>query len=665
MSHPSLCVLPRAACRRSLPLRRSRCRMGAKQRSSIMLVVIAILLAYSAATYSQETLRAFSDSRALPPLSTYETALQSLKTTLCARGVPGQRSPSENLTLAQALASIQRALDRSGQTGAFKSFVDSASKVDERTLVAWAASAAAARKPGVALAAFLAAHHLFPKNPRHLVNAAGILNVLDMPTESLALLDAADVLSADQGKPMGLDGRALALNNRGLALLASGQWAKAEALLREAITREPLLAEARSNLGIALLCQGNTAEGAKYFRSGQVRSPRTLSEEPQTDLPNPPLGGCDPAMPIESLFDLSAGVPANLPAIPDPAGVEEYSSFLHFYIDLRGRAGAQALQYASLQDTWKTKAEAQYRTSPPSPLTEKRVNDIWCAVLVSYQHDPETRTRRDIVDADLQDVVRIWPAVEVELEQLVYRNLDEPENSVACRQILESYHHRWLDTHRNLDRDTRALADHLHKRLTALAANFIDPNEHGQVIALADYDALVLFGETILRLRPSYLDRAASSWSSCEGGASSVAPSLAIPDLPHSEACPKALKATRVSCDILGVLELEANCEQVSVKVRLPLIGPIRTFEELNIKTGGELTMFAGLEVSIGTSAISVGSSGGIYIKGNSEEITDVGFKVEPFIQGGPLSCKADNLEVGVAATKLGGEILPDVFPVK
>ena len=133
-------------------------------------------------------------------------------------------------------------------------------------------------------------------------------------------------------------------------------------------------------------------------------------------------------------------------------------------------------------------------------------------------------------------------------------------------------------------------------------------------------------------------------------------PAVTIPELQHSDPCSQLLKAASVSCD-LGAFTLATTCEEVSVKVALPW-GPVKIFEKLTAKEGGELTMFTGLEASIGVAAIGGGVSGGFYITENTkwDEITDFGFKVERSIRAGPISCNAGKLEIGVA-----GAIKPDL----
>jgi tetratricopeptide (TPR) repeat protein len=172
------------------------------------------------------------------------------------------------------------------------------------------AATATNKGPG-ALAALLAAHQNDPNNPMHLVNAAGAAALLGMPNEALALLDAADGLGGDFGSPMGLSGKAMALNNRGFALLQTGQWSAGQAVLTDALAQEPLLAEARTNLSTSFLCQGDISNAAKHIRAGIIRSPQ------QPDM--------------EEGWDLSAGVAPNFPPLDYPAVAELLDKYQLYY----------------------------------------------------------------------------------------------------------------------------------------------------------------------------------------------------------------------------------------------------------------------------------------------------------------------------------------------
>src|SRR5262249_44544776 len=165
----------------------------------------------------------------------------------------------KGMVSADASRSTQSGRDPPAGAGALQQFLASNAPTDTATLAARAGAAMIANNGAGALAALLAARQNDPTNPAHLVNAAGAAGLLGMPNEALALLDAADAMGGDFRSPMGFDGHAIALNNRGFALIQRGQYSAAQAPLASANSLEPFLAEARMNATIAELCQGQDA----------------------------------------------------------------------------------------------------------------------------------------------------------------------------------------------------------------------------------------------------------------------------------------------------------------------------------------------------------------------------------------------------------------------
>lgn len=205
-------------------------------------------------------------SNLLPPLTSVQAA-QSAKRARA--NCPAKKLPLTSMSRSSALSSAQRFVQ--GKLGAKAMRAFRASR-QYRSLTAVRKLKAAAGANGNlagALAFALREHELAPGDPGPLVDAAAILTNVGKPREALALLDAADRTRRTVAAPMGLDGAAIALNNRGYALLRMGQYAKARAVLGKAIAREPLLSEARTNRSAASLCE---RPQLTWLNAGRTRS---------------------------------------------------------------------------------------------------------------------------------------------------------------------------------------------------------------------------------------------------------------------------------------------------------------------------------------------------------------------------------------------------------
>jgi hypothetical protein len=212
---------------------------------------------------------AFADARTVDAEAGALAFIRARAPVVCAEGQPGQAP-----TLADALARLQAWLEQEAGASALAALANGLGDPARAPLVA--AAAVADGKPHAGLAALLVAHQREPGQPTHLVSAAGLASLLGHPAEALALLDAADLLGAAPESPLGVEGRALALNNRGHALLGLGRWAEAALALEEAAALAPALSEARASLSLALLCQGTEATEARalrLFRAGRWRTP--------------------------------------------------------------------------------------------------------------------------------------------------------------------------------------------------------------------------------------------------------------------------------------------------------------------------------------------------------------------------------------------------------
>ena len=191
-------------------------------------------------TPAAPVVRAFSDATQLPSEVQTRRQMEFKGMAIKLRTPPVGRP----LTLAEALANVHALLEEKAGRAALDAFALSAEARDANKAEIAASGALLLNKPLAALVALLAAHELEPGRAMHLINLAGVLTYLDRPYEALALLDAAAAAGAAPPSPAGMNGQAVALANRGYALLLLGRAADAEPVLRRAAALEPLLSEA-------------------------------------------------------------------------------------------------------------------------------------------------------------------------------------------------------------------------------------------------------------------------------------------------------------------------------------------------------------------------------------------------------------------------------------
>ncbi|HEV3420775.1 MAG TPA: tetratricopeptide repeat protein [Candidatus Acidoferrum sp.] len=580
-------------------------------------------------------LHAFSDSRTLPDDATILQSLQASSPLYCQN-----LSQPNSLTFTQAMTSIQQNLDLIAGAGALESVLASSTQTNQEILVATAVSAMAGKNGAGALAALLAAHQNDPTNPTHLVNAAGAAALLGMPNEALALLDAADAMGGDFGSPMGINGHALALNNRGFALLQLGQWSQAQTVLGNSLALEPFMAEARLNLGIAHLCQGDASTGEKAFRAGLIRPPVQPT--------------------LDEAFDLSQGVPPNLPPLPYPAVADQLPAFRDYYANLLPAVNGQAIGLFNQGSQALDQAAQQLFANPPPIITDVRRADIQSAfdMLRFQEFDPRS-------PAGLSD---LW-AVEQANQQAINNLADElsnqerawlaslpppcPSVTEACqaalatgRSLVRQGLTQFLYTQGRFDQSLRAFADPWYHDMTGLLANIEFPLMHQGLSLQAQADDAGLYADLVAGAF-NVTNVLGPWWLASQGPPEPASPPNAMPNPGSSLPCPDILKAAKVSLDFFGVLAISFNCEKVDATLAEPGIG---LFAQLSVQRKGDWTVFVGAKGSLpGT---SLGAKAGFFVKGNDDSFTDAGIKVSQSGSIGPLKFESPfGFEAGIAAT--------------
>jgi Tetratricopeptide repeat len=572
---------------------------------------------------TEDTLRDFSDAHILPDDATLLQAMQTLSPLYC------QLSATVNpMTLAQAMASLRQNLDQLAGSGALESFLTSSSQTDQEILVAQAAAATASSRGPGALAALLAAHQNDPQNPMHLVNAAGAAANLGMFNEALALLDAADAMGGDFGSPMGINGHAVALNNRGFALAQLGQWSQAQTVLRSAISMEPLLAEARTNLGIALFCQGDTSNGEKYFRAGIRRSPNDLT--------------------VDQTFDLEGGLAPNLAEVPYPAIADQLKAYHDFYLTYLANLSDKENSLLQQSDSYGQQELQQELQNPLPPVTALRIVDIANAFgrIKSMQFDDQTPP----------ELPPLWSNVlaKQQAAQALYNEINNQFGAWRAAEPLPccdkfghqtSAHLAWLAQGRSqvrglltqflytqgkYDQATRAFLDPWYKALTGLAANISEPLEE-QSASLSAQENLLFQYSVIVLYAYNDVNPLTAWWEEAQAPNEPATLDPTAPGQNGPQPCPDVLQRLGASVSFFDVFSFKLSCDKLTFEGSLPGLGPFASVSETR---KGDWSVFVGVKGTLGP----ITQKEGIYLKGDDQGLTDGGMKISTSLKAGPIS---------------------------
>jgi tetratricopeptide (TPR) repeat protein len=587
-------------------------------------------------------MHAFSDSRTLPDDATILQGLQLVSPLYCQNLIP-----ANPLTFSQAMTSIRQNLDQLAGAGALESLLANSAQTNQEILVATAVSAMADKNGAGALAALLAAHQNDPTNPAHLVNAAGAAALLGMPNEALALLDAADAMGGDFGSPMGIDGHALALNNRGFALLQLGQWSQAQTQLGNSLAMEPFMAEARLNLGIAHLCQGDSGNGEKAFRAGLIRS----AAQPT----------------IDEAFDLSQGVPPNFPPLPYPAVADQLVAFGQYYADLVVSLNLQAIDTYNQASQLLDEAAQQLLTNPVPTMTAVRLADIQTAVDMLRSEQFDSRSPAGLSDlwtveqANEQAMLKLYNNINADYGTwaVTYLTLlaacDQPmpycsaafqAHQALGRSLVRQWLTQFLYTAGRFDRSVRAFADPWYRDMTGLLANIQFDSYHQAQSIRAQADDISLYSDFVV-LPTNIVGSLGNWWETSQGSEEPASPQNATPNPGSSFPCPDLLKVAKLNLDFFGVLAISFNCEKIDTTLAQPGLG---AFAQLTLVRKGDWTVFVGEKASLpGT---TLGAKAGFFVKGNDDSFTDAGIKFSQSGSVGPLKFESPfGFEAGIAAT--------------
>ena len=530
-----------------------------------------------------------------------------------------------------------------------------------------AAAGMASGRPQAALAALLAAHQRAPKDPTPLVNAAAALNPLNRPGLSLAFLEHAATLGAPTS-PMGWDGRAIALTNRGYALLLLGRWAQAEAPLREALTRTPLLAEARANLSWSLLCQGRDRDAAQQYRLGLRRAPST-TRAGDRDVPfEEPEDGATAApesLPVRreapSLFDLRAAKDGVLPDLKSPASVQEASGVVQAVLDRQRAVTADLVQSSARRDALQGQAEARLESF--TGVTRRRAETLLYAIEMA-DFEPPVRDALKQLDAAEGDLTGQLdePLLTEATTTRIYEILSSPGEEDAKRQAvravclpdLEQHYVRLKERLHTYDQAARAYVRVGERYRSGLATNLHDPVLHALADAMTQVWRQGAFGnlvgmDVLVTSAAAGLRQSACLADPAPPVAQVVA---AVPDA-STAACPDELRGLKVALE-WEVLSVSMTCEDVELSVSSA--GPLGAFGRVNKAFLGSTTVVVGVRAGAAVPVVGAGASAeaGVYVTvDHGGTLQDAGVRASAGAglslshTGGPLSLSRDVIGVG------------------
>ncbi|AFZ67605.1 tetratricopeptide repeat protein [Deinococcus peraridilitoris] len=629
-------------------------------------------LSFASVADAQTTLRAWSDSSALPPLAEHERRIAELSAgcvdevdvspsspTLRAGGLPIEDAIRElEKRLAQmqpgspgyaelervlrelreqrkksgggapggpsmgastdVTVTLERALEARVGRAAWTAFRSSV-EVKSAERARGAAVVALARNiPEAALAALLAAHQLEPKNAAHLVNAAGVANSLGWAREALGLLKKAEALKPDPPSIMNIPGRAVLLNNKGHALLNLGRPRDAEAALREAVRLAPLLAEANTNLARALACQGKTAEAVKVFQEGMRRTPSAQAgKDHPVDTETPREGEAAPPLkrPEQSRLVRPAATVFDLSrgqnwTFPQAPLPRSLDDVLAMQ-DLYARIHAEGeARERALRAEYDALAA---RLRPRSPATTRRARDVHRAIATSFAEPGLSPLHKAAWDAHAQ-MLRAFDrgrrAAEEELERIPMDPLEVWQRE--CRRIyngfLSDWHGRMMGQNDAIARYTTAAVQHK----TAVAANVADAIQHQMLIVEVQLWAESMYYGTVAGFTWEYVTEnlAGQALSCAATPGATISPEVAPkPSRLTFDPCPDALRGAKFGLSV-GVASFGISCESFEMEVKTPSwIGAFANYSKgFN---GGSSTVFFGVKAdkSLGTAGVNVAAS--------------------------------------------------------
>jgi tetratricopeptide (TPR) repeat protein len=539
---------------------------------------------------------------------------------------------SKPLSLKTALANLRKKLPSKGWAAFKKSpAYKSAARAEQA-----AGSAIVKDAPGAALAALLRAHELEPREASHLANAAGVANAVGFPAEALALADAAATRDDPDSAAMGISRQAIALTNRGNALVQLGRHGEAKDSLEAALGLEPLLSEAASGLTAANACTG--ADPVPAFRRAEKRQPKRDPEK-----------GPEPGSGTEPAVDVTQGKEHLLRDLHWPAAPRNAPAFHEFLKGFQTRESNALIRRVSRDN----ELRQQLRDEPGLLPLEREHRDE----LISFAHTAtDTKETQDLqrrffdaVGRTYEPSRRLWVDGDAVTD---YQRFQEAafdacegteedwevcfprEIQARCIGPTNQAHQEWLDRMNEAWQLGREYHRQRSLLASAVAAHLKDERAR-EVIKL------FIEGEEASTL--ALLTQSASNWTSnivVRKNADDVHYCIDDPIPPQLEDPGETPGAPAHPCEgdvksfnllwKLGPVTLKASCEELAVEGTTE--GFIQAFLEVKYDyRGNKLTVFGGSKGEIGIENIAKADfKSGIYVSAGENGIEDLGWRVGP-----------------------------------
>jgi hypothetical protein len=568
-------------------------------------------------------LTALSDANIVAPMGAgMDVFLQAQKILVCDMFQPVVTHP---VTYAQAQTNIWNYLNAQVGAANIATFRTLPEAATADTAQAFAVAAIADRRPDGALTSLMVAAEKAPNNPMILISTAGVLNNMDMPNEALALLDRAQTLPGELASPLNISGEQMAANNRGHALMVLGRWAEAETVLRPIVEAESELAEARTNLSIALLCQDKNDEAGHAYRLGARRNLYDLVE----------TGG---HLPLDRIYDRSAGQTLSLPGIPIAPTAEQTESMAVRYSEMMS---SHMTRYTQMTHQIDTLTDEIRQRQPSLPLlTSLRYANVIGAITTVNQEPYIQQLGEAVTEAEAA-VDELYAEHFTELNDLFEEGLPAEELYPACQQLLMG---QWGSKKLALlayDDSRRDHAAALYYEQTGLAANLADPLHHEVASLMAKQNAVAAFGDIVGSYSVANTETAAL-WLTCEGPPLDGGTEGEDPTFDEAEKCPPLVRGVKLGVKIAG-LTINVNCEiiemEASASAAMGLFGQVTVdFRQ------DTMTAFVGAKAKVGIGPVELSAKEGIYVRANRGGLTDVGMKVSTTgsITNGRIAGKID-----------------------
>lgn len=552
--------------------------------------------------------------------------------------------PPGPLTLPQAIENARARLSRDASASAIAGLRSSPTARTVPTLQGAAMAAVVAGKPAAALAAWLAAYDKEPRNLSVLVNLAGLLARMGMPTEALALLDAADALGAAVPAPAGLKGPAIALNTRGYALLLLRRWKEADALLRKAVALDPQLSEAALNLAYVVNQEGDKEEARRWFVMGVWRvRPQTITSggagSASGDASSNPFAGpgTNSLPSLGEMFDLSYGVPGRLPIFRHPtdlAQMESFEKMIKKYRELvRARNDKRDQRLAEISALLKQR---------PRSLSEKRSAAILRAIDFAFAQPDVLALKRQEIDAGgewLRKGNEILQSVKDQREAIQNRFLAQWKGKWAkgpaydasvlarAREIVAVGNEaitRLTPAWNHLEELVRKRLALRHRYMSAVVAQLGDPlwHERGTLLVLKDmerdFDSFLLMPIHTPYWQGTYL---------CTGFLEKKQPIDDDGEFTDDDG-PSCNGAATIGVALGNTVSVSANCKSIGIEIGTE--GWIGAFASVEYEFEGKVTVFAGPKAELGIEGLGtkVGMKDGLYITVDRKGVQDMGARI-------------------------------------